>query len=276
MLTASHALKSSANAQFSRGDYSDAITTYDRALAELPSYLDYELAVLQSNIAACHVRLEQWREAVEAAEKGLGRLERVEGGGKGKAKGKRTGKNGEVDVDSKVRAEDQGKEEDREENGQGQVVELPDDADEEEVQAQLQQLNLSDERKADIKRIRIKLLLRRARARSSLDPPSWSHLAGAIEDYKLLASPEYMPQLPAADQKTVRRALVELPPKVEEAKQKEVGEMMGKLKDLGNGILKPFGLSTDMFKMTQDPNTGGWSMAFDQGGGKGSASAAQG
>jgi hypothetical protein len=51
------------------------------------------------------------------------------------------------------------------------------------------------------------------------------------------------------------------------AKEKEVSEMMGKLKDLGNGILKPFGLSTDMFKM-QKGDDGGYSMSYEGAGGK--------
>ena len=62
--------------------------------------------------------------------------------------------------------------------------------------------------------------------------------------------------------KFVRQQLVYLPAKVNEAQEKEVGEMMGKLKDLGNGLLKPFGLSTDMFQFTKDDKTGGYNMSF--------------
>ena len=62
----------------------------------------------------------------------------------------------------------------------------------------------------------------------------------------------------------MREALATLPPRIEVAKKEEVGEMMGKLKELGNSVLKPFGLSTDMFKFTQGEG-GGYSMSFDQG-----------
>lgn len=251
MIDASNAIKSTANGHFAAADYDSAITTYDRALAELPSYLDYELAVLQSNIAACHLKLSQWKEALTACEAGLDGLER------------------ELPMPKPANIKQSNGQPTETQDTADQVVELPSDSTDAELTTHLQNLNLSDARKSAITRIRLKLLLRRARARSLLTPPSWSHLAGALDDYTALSQPEYFTQLPVSDQKTVRHALTTLPGKVEEAKQKEVGEMMGKLKEVGNGILGKFGLSTDMFKMTQDPNTGGWSVGFDQGAGGG-------
>jgi hypothetical protein len=91
--------------------------------------------------------------------------------------------------------------------------------------------------------------------------------ADFLIDYKLLLF-KYPHLLPASDLKTVQTALRTLPNQINAAKEKEVAEMMGKLKDLGNGILKPFGLSTDMFKMQQGPD-GGYSMSFEGSGGGG-------
>jgi hypothetical protein len=120
---------------------------------------------------------------------------------------------------------------------------------------------VQDGPKADILRIRTKALLRRARAYSKTE--SWSSLASAESDYQALA------KLPAhaltpADARTVRTQLRVLPPLVKQAQEKEMGEMWGKLKDLGNGLLKPFGLSTNNFQMVKDEKTGGYSMNFNQ------------
>lgn len=286
MVKSSHELKASANKQFAVKDYSSAISTYNKALAELPIYLDYELAVLQSNIAACHLQLREWKEAIDSAERGLQNLERelpMPKPENDKSKDK-SGKQEEKASDNKTNSLS---------NDDREVIELPDDDDEEATAEALRKLNLSDQRKADILRIRTKLLLRRARAKVSicdepaktaavdLNPDSdepqqksqkksgifengsqWGNLSTALADYQTLSTPEYFRNLPSQDQKTVIEMLRSLPSRVETAKKKEVDEMLGKLKDLGNGILKPFGLSTDMFKMTQDPSTGGWSMNF--------------
>lgn len=271
MVASSHTLKAEANAQFAGQDYSQAISTYDRALAELPSYLDYEMAVLQSNIAACHLRLEQWKEAVQSCEKGLDGLER-EMPTKPKPKKKKKDKT-KLKGSTKARLNSDTESEDeieiaKESEQQGDtVVEIDSDQDE---AAALTSLNISDARREDIHRIRTKLLLRRARGRSSMPAQSgsssWANLSGALEDYKLLSTSAYFSTLPLSDQKTVRAALVSLPPQVDKAKEKEVSEMMGKLKELGNGILKPFGLSTNNFKVVQGEG-GGYSLSFDSGGG---------
>lgn len=75
-----------------------------------------------------------------------------------------------------------------------------------------------------------------------------------------------MNNLSSADMKIVQRQLLQLPPRTKAAQATETAEMMDKLKSLGNGILKPFGLSTDNFQMIKDEKTGGYSMNFNGGG----------
>lgn len=66
------------------------------------------------------------------------------------------------------------------------------------------------------------------------------------------------------DKRTVQKSMTDIGPKLEDAKSKEMAEMMGKLKGLGNSILKPFGLSTNNFQFVKDEKSGGYSMNFNQ------------
>ncbi|KAL8931041.1 MAG: hypothetical protein Q9208_000143 [Pyrenodesmia sp. 3 TL-2023] len=245
LLADSHAEKATANELFKSAQYSQAISTYDRALASVPNYLEYEIAVLKSNIAACHLKLSDWKAAVDEATKSIEALDRLE-------KPAPSTKNGTPNEEGATDAPAAGNDATKNDG----VIELADDG-EDEAEA-LKKIEKDDQRKDDIKRIRAKALMRRARARS--EQGGWGNLQGALEDYQTLSS---YPSLPPSDTKVINTALRTLPPRVNAAKEKEMGEMMGKLKELGNGILKPFGLSTDSFKFEKDEKTGGYSMGMN-------------
>lgn len=230
LLSESNTEKAFANKTFTSGDYSSAVQGYEKALAVCPSYLEYDIAVLRSNIAACQLKLEEWKVAVESATQALDALDRV---------------------DPPVTGPKDG------EDGKSEVEEV-DDATEIRIAA----LSRTGHSIQDVHKLRTKALLRRAKARREVG--GWASLQGAYEDYQALSKPPHA--LTSLDQKTVHAALRELPAKLDEAKNNEMAEMMGKLKQLGNGILKPFGLSTDNFQFTKDEKSGGYSMNFNQGG----------
>lgn len=246
MVTASNAHKTEANALFTSGKYDAAITKYDEALTVCPNYLDYELAVLRSNVAACHLKLEAWKETVTSATAALDNLDRLEREEEEKHKAYLSQKEEDDVVELEIVSPGAAK--------AGPAVPLSEAEDPTEAAYK--------KRQEDIARIRTKALLRRARARSELG--GWSSLEGAVGDYEKLSK---MQNLTAADKKLVQSQLRILPPKAKAAQEKEMGEMWGKLKDLGNGLLKPFGLSTENFKMVKDEKSGGYSMNFEGGGG---------
>ncbi|KAJ5712527.1 hypothetical protein N7493_008995 [Penicillium malachiteum] len=242
LLKESQEIKNEANKLYSAGCYDQAISSYDRALASCPNYLDYDVAVLRCNISACYLKLEDWKSAIDSATMSLDRLEKI------------------IPTES-LKSTDQPESKDSKPTSSttknnDAVVEISgDDAEAEEKE--LQRLKELDETRTNVLRIRAKSLMRRAKAKSQSG--GWANLQGAEEDYKILSG---MDNLPPQDRRIVQRALRELPDRLKEAREKEMGEMMSKMKDLGNGILKPFGLSTDNFKFVQDPKTGGYSMNF--------------
>ncbi|KAJ5388774.1 hypothetical protein N7509_011315 [Penicillium cosmopolitanum] len=241
LLKEAHEIKIEANQLFGSKCYDQAISCYDRALSSCPNYLDYDVAVLRSNIAACYLKLEDWKAAVDSATASIERLDKI------------------IPPSSQEKVADASSESTApttNPQSNDEVVEISGD-DEEAVEKQLKRLKEQDEQRTNVSRIRAKALMRRAKAKSQL--AGWANLQGAMEDYQVLAG---MDTLPQDEKRIVQRALRELPERLNQAKEKEMGEMMSKMKDLGNGLLKPFGLSTDNFNFVQDPNTGGYSMNF--------------
>lgn len=245
LLAESNSLKGSANQLFGKGSFENAIQTYDRALSSCPNYLDYELAVLRSNVAACHLKLQEWKEAVESAEKGITNLENLE------------------PLPTLPKPKDsrkEGKDAVEEANGDG-IEEVS-----EEVEERIANLQKSGRTLDEVRKLQIKLLMRRAKAKAELG--TWANLQGADEDYRTLLSPTMQGFLSPTDLRSVKEASKALIPRLNEAKEREMGEMMDKLKGLGNSVLGMFGMSTDNFQFVKDEKSGGYSMNFNQNPGK--------
>lgn len=114
------------------------------------------------------------------------------------------------------------------------VVELGDEDNEADEADQLEKLKETDAKREDVKRIRGKALMRRAKGKMELG--GWANLQGAEADYKELLQ---LKMLPRSEELGVISALRELPEKINVAKEKEVGDMMEKLKEvcpLGSGL----------------------------------------
>ena len=195
---------------FLAASYDQAISCYDRALASCPNYLDYDVAVIHSNIAACHLKLEAWKSAVDSATVSIDRLEKIvpsTSQDKGdEAKGNEATKSDGKDTDD--------------------VVEISGDDEAAELE-ELQRLKEQDELRGKVLRLRAKVLMRRAKAKSQIG--GWGSLQGAAEDYQALVAIE---NISADDKRVAQRELRELPERINQAREKEMGEMMGKLKDV--------------------------------------------
>lgn len=214
LLEESNTHKAEANALFNSGKYDAAIAKYDEAVSVCPNYLDFELAVLQSNVSACNLKLEEWKGAIATATAAVDKLDKLEA---------------RFAEEEKAAAEARAKDEDEVEDEivsagaetAGPPIPTDEEVDPEEAKRK--------RRREDIKRIRYKALIRRARARS--EAGGWSNLSGAEEDYKTLSR---MDNVTPSDRKMIQQQLRTLPAKVKLAQEKETTEMWGKLKDVSD------------------------------------------
>lgn len=106
------------------------------------------------------------------------------------------------------------------------MIEISGDDEDAELE-ELERLKEQDEQRSKVMRLRAKVLMRRAKAKTQIG--GWGSLQGAAEDYQVLDAIE---NLPTEDKRIVQRALRELPERINQAREKEMGDMMGKLKDV--------------------------------------------
>lgn len=156
-------------------------------------------------MAACYLKLEDWKAAVDSATTCLDRLENI------------------IPLSQQNQDEDLPKQNSQLSKQTDAVIEISGENEEAEKE-ELKRLEKMDEKKNDVMRIRAKALMRRARAKSQLG--GWGNLQAAEEDYKVLTG---MENLPIDDKRVVQRALRELPARINHAREKETAEMMSKL-----------------------------------------------
>ncbi|KAL0660076.1 hypothetical protein Bca4012_080661 [Brassica carinata] len=95
-----------------------------------------------------------------------------------------------------------------------------------------------------------KALVRRAEAHEKLE-----HFEEAVADLKKILEID-----PSNDQ--ARKGIRRLEPLAAEKREKMKEEAITKLKEMGNSILGRFGMSIDNFNAVRDPNTGSYSLSF--------------
>lgn len=223
----SNSHKATANSLYAHGDYRQALDVYAQATDTCPNYLDYELALLQTNIAACYLKLSEWKNAITATTSSLDKLDKLD-----------------ADIALEVKAIENVS------HDKGQNLFSADIEDEivspgASRAASTSLSPLEDDpahparaqRQSDSKRIRYKALMRRARARSEL--AGWQNLEGAHADYTALQS---MDNLTRDDRRLVAAQLAALPDRITEAKEKEVAQMWDQLKQVRLCYLSPLAL----------------------------------
>lgn len=203
--------------------------------------------MLKSNIAACYLKLEDWKEAVKSSTAALDSLDRLQGRNEDGTK--------QDEAKETIKAEEEEADEEIVSEGATKTAPMA-------VETTPEKAN----READIERIRAKALMRRAKARS--EQGGWSVLQGAEEglshnpfsevllsnitlDYKALSQ---MPNISLGDKKIIQQQLRTLPPRTKAAQEKETGEMMDKLKQVS--------LLLKMSKMERSNNLNSSGMEF--------------
>lgn len=226
----SNELKLQGNQAFKEEKFQDAIDFYTKALKSCPKTCSEERSVLYSNRATARAKL--------LTSGSFANSDDCDGSDDEKKKDDEK----DVKKEGKKNVKKEGKKSVKKEGKKSVVKEIREKA----VKDCSKSIGLNDKY--------LKPLVRRA---TLLHEMGGEHLDSSLSDYKRIL--ELDPGNMGA-----KSAIFQLESEINERNEKLKEEMVGKLKELGNFVLKPFGLSTDNFKLDQNPETGGYSINFKQ------------
>lgn len=175
LLEESNSYKAQANQLFSQNAFNDAIEKYKKALSCCPNYRDYEIAVLNSNLAAVYLGIRSWKEAALSASSSLDSLKKLEDNNDLHKKGK--------DKESSTIS---GQRDEKLSYDEKDTVEKVDEEIISAAAAKAEKTNPNTGKMSDNEKIKIKALMRRGKANFEMGGWSTLHSAQEGEIYHIL------------------------------------------------------------------------------------------
>jgi tetratricopeptide (TPR) repeat protein len=268
-LEASEQLKREGNEFFKQKEFEKSLEKYASALSASHPSCAPQMAVYHCNSAACHIKLSRFGLGREACDRAL-----ELNGEYVKALMRRILCLEQLEDEKEEEVKAKGKDPIQQNWEKVEKVDAEDEKEEETLTSDDTQtsgdrgssISSEGESKAGAPETETKPIVSKEEAPpAAASPSSPSSKKNGDSDYLQLAVEDCIRWLelePESEEAASKKEELEKRIKVKQEELQE--EVMGKLKDFGNTILGKFGLSLDNFKAEKDPETGSYSINFNQ------------